>query len=276
MKKLCLIGILLLCALTLSAQQIEDVLYLKNGTILRGLIIEQIPGKTLTIELENGEQHVLSFTEIERLARERKQPPEKKQPYPVMPKEVQQLNLLYHNKDGMDRFKEEIGKLDLKQREYLFTRMKKNPKLAVLNLLPWGIGSYVVGDPGMGVLLTFNSIFFTSYGFFGSLFSVINLTQDYEATGGNEKVGNALLISSLSTFGLSWIIYISGIIKASRFAKRFNRNLADTLNISLSQAKQEEKIAFRFDPVIHYLPKTRKLSSEVGKFSFGARFNLSF
>lgn len=36
-------------AFTMNAQQYQDVVYLKNGSVIRGLITEQIPNKSLKI-----------------------------------------------------------------------------------------------------------------------------------------------------------------------------------------------------------------------------------
>ena len=54
----------------LWAQKIEDVIYLKNGEIVRGTIIEQIPGESLKIQTSDGS--VLDFTiyEIAEIGRE--------------------------------------------------------------------------------------------------------------------------------------------------------------------------------------------------------------
>ncbi len=45
----------------LSAQQMIDVVYLKNGSIIRGVIVEQVPNKSLTIKTADGNVFVLQL-----------------------------------------------------------------------------------------------------------------------------------------------------------------------------------------------------------------------
>lgn len=66
-----LAGMLLILPSTLLAQQpLEDVVYLKNGSIIRGQIMEQIPGEPIRIELLGGTELVYSTEEIERITKE--------------------------------------------------------------------------------------------------------------------------------------------------------------------------------------------------------------
>ena len=52
------------------AHQIEDVVYLKNGEIVRGTIIEQIPGESLEIQTQDGSVSVYSMDEITKIVKE--------------------------------------------------------------------------------------------------------------------------------------------------------------------------------------------------------------
>ncbi len=51
-------------------KQLEDVVYLKDGSIIRGTIIEQVPGESLKIETTGGNVFVFSMKKIERIAKE--------------------------------------------------------------------------------------------------------------------------------------------------------------------------------------------------------------
>ena len=66
--------ILLLTALVthspLFAQKIEDVIYLKNGEIVRGTIVEQNPGESLKIQTADGSVFVYTIYEIAEIGRE--------------------------------------------------------------------------------------------------------------------------------------------------------------------------------------------------------------
>jgi hypothetical protein len=53
------------------AQEQIDVVYLKNGSKIRGTIIEQVPNKQLTIAMRDGSEFVYTFDEIEIIRKER-------------------------------------------------------------------------------------------------------------------------------------------------------------------------------------------------------------
>ena len=74
MKKISLISlVLLIFVVGLNAQsyEYEDVVYLKNGGIIRGMIIEQIPNKTIKIETFGKNVFVYQFDEIEKITKEK-------------------------------------------------------------------------------------------------------------------------------------------------------------------------------------------------------------
>jgi hypothetical protein len=48
----------------------EDVVYLKNGSVIRGMIIEQVPGKTVKIQTADRSIFVYQMEEIEKMTRE--------------------------------------------------------------------------------------------------------------------------------------------------------------------------------------------------------------
>jgi TM2 domain-containing membrane protein YozV len=70
MKKIFTTLFFLLCCLFVSAQDLQDVVYLKNGSVLRGTIIEQVPNQSLKIQLSDGSIFVYQFSEIDKIAKE--------------------------------------------------------------------------------------------------------------------------------------------------------------------------------------------------------------
>jgi sRNA-binding regulator protein Hfq len=46
------------------------VVYLKNGSIIKGQIIEQIPGSTIKLQTKDGSVFVYKVDEIEKMTRE--------------------------------------------------------------------------------------------------------------------------------------------------------------------------------------------------------------
>jgi len=53
-----------------SAQQLEDVVYLKDGSVIRGTIVEQRPGESVLIRTHDGNQFRYRMEQIEKLAKE--------------------------------------------------------------------------------------------------------------------------------------------------------------------------------------------------------------
>ena len=71
MRKALLIVCAVVCSVFyVSAQQYEDVVYLKNGSIVRGVILEQVPGTSLKIQTVGGSQFVYSIADVEKIAKE--------------------------------------------------------------------------------------------------------------------------------------------------------------------------------------------------------------
>jgi hypothetical protein len=52
------------------AQQYEDVVYLKNGSIIHGIIVEQIPGESIKIKTNDGNTFVFKMDEVQKMIKE--------------------------------------------------------------------------------------------------------------------------------------------------------------------------------------------------------------
>ncbi len=61
---------LLVCNLSYGQNNTEDVVYLKNGSILRGIIIEQVPDQIIKIQLKDRSVFALKYEEIEKIVKE--------------------------------------------------------------------------------------------------------------------------------------------------------------------------------------------------------------
>lgn len=72
MKKLTFLFFVLLVTVFVSAQQnnLIDVVYLKNGSILKGVIIEQVPNELIKLQTADGNVFVYQTSEIERISKE--------------------------------------------------------------------------------------------------------------------------------------------------------------------------------------------------------------
>ena len=63
-------AVVFVVATQVSAEQTEDVVYLDNGGIVRGRILEQIPDKSLKIKRRDGKEFKYRMHEIVRILRE--------------------------------------------------------------------------------------------------------------------------------------------------------------------------------------------------------------
>lgn len=72
MKKIALLIALMLSATGAMAQKNVETVYLKNGGIVKGDIIEQVPGQSLKIKTKDGNVFVYQMDEVERITKEEK------------------------------------------------------------------------------------------------------------------------------------------------------------------------------------------------------------
>lgn len=86
MRILKITGALLVLAfscVTAFAQNLQEVVYLKNGSVIYGTIIEQKPNESLKIKTKDGNIFVYQMTEIDRIAKEEQNEKQyEKTPYP--------------------------------------------------------------------------------------------------------------------------------------------------------------------------------------------------
>jgi hypothetical protein len=72
MKKTIILMLVLFLAggMGVVAQNYQDVVYLKNGSIIRGLIVEQVPNKSIKLETVDGNIFVYTMDEIEKMTKD--------------------------------------------------------------------------------------------------------------------------------------------------------------------------------------------------------------
>ena len=70
MKKIILFIASLLLATIVFSQETQDVVYLKNDSIIRGIIIEQVPNEQIKIKINNGSVFICKFSEIIKITKE--------------------------------------------------------------------------------------------------------------------------------------------------------------------------------------------------------------
>lgn len=69
--KLILASLLLITfsATTLCAQTMQETVYLKNGSIINGTVIEQVPGQSLKIQTKDGSIFAYQMSEVEKITK---------------------------------------------------------------------------------------------------------------------------------------------------------------------------------------------------------------
>jgi len=71
-----LIFCILFTSIAFSQQEYKEVVYLKNGSVIKGIIIEQIPDVSIKIQTKDGNIFVYKMEEIDRITKESIQPSE--------------------------------------------------------------------------------------------------------------------------------------------------------------------------------------------------------
>jgi hypothetical protein len=69
-RHLTLILLVFIAAIAFGQTNYQDVVYLKNGSIIRGIVIEQVPNKSIKIETSDRSVFVYQMDEIEKLTKE--------------------------------------------------------------------------------------------------------------------------------------------------------------------------------------------------------------
>lgn len=71
MKKILLMMLFVLGGITTGfAQNVQEVVYLKNGSVVRGVVVEQIPGQSLKIQTSDGSIFAYQMDEVIKITKE--------------------------------------------------------------------------------------------------------------------------------------------------------------------------------------------------------------
>lgn len=65
-----IVGFAMIGVFTMSAEELQEVVYLKNGSIIRGTIVEQVPNQSLKIKTTDGNIFVFKIDEVEKITKE--------------------------------------------------------------------------------------------------------------------------------------------------------------------------------------------------------------
>jgi hypothetical protein len=68
--RLLLLAAVILLSVTALVAQTKDIVYLKNGSVIKGMILEMIPEKTIKIQTADGNIFVYNMSEVEKVGKE--------------------------------------------------------------------------------------------------------------------------------------------------------------------------------------------------------------
>lgn len=72
MKRIFILALVALIsfAMPAAAQQYQEVVYLKNGSVIKGTVIEQIPGQSVKVQTQDGSIFVYKMSEVDKIVKE--------------------------------------------------------------------------------------------------------------------------------------------------------------------------------------------------------------
>ncbi len=74
MRKTVLLLVMLIVGVTTSvAQDMQEIVYLKNGSAIKGIVIEQIPDKSLKLKTSDGSVFVFQMEEVDKIVKKTKE-----------------------------------------------------------------------------------------------------------------------------------------------------------------------------------------------------------
>jgi hypothetical protein len=78
--RLILLAAVIILSVTALIAQTKDIVYLKNGSVIKGSILEMIPDKTIKIQTADGNIFVYNMSEIEKIGKEAAAPASEPKP----------------------------------------------------------------------------------------------------------------------------------------------------------------------------------------------------
>jgi len=207
----------ILCSIVVC-QEVIDVVYLKNGDIVKGIIIENVPNNYIRIELEGGSILTYQYTEIEKFARELRTKGT------VQPKHTEQNIIIQQQQQQVHpptNNPTQPSYITDAQKLMMYESQKKSPTTAVLlSCLLSSAGHAYAGNWGRGLLFT--------AGRFACMYIAITLGieektydfkfhEDYTVTETNE-------VYTLGMIG-TLVLAIWEMVDASNEVKKYNEKL---------------------------------------------------
>jgi hypothetical protein len=204
-----------------KAQERIDVVYLKNGDIIKGLIIENVPGDYIRIELSGGSILTYKYVAIQKFTKEKKGEKTKENNVPpqtniIMQQQQQQQSS--QNEGSSSSVKN--NKLTDAQRKIMYENQKKNPATArALSFLISSAGHAYAENWGRGLLFLLGRTAFLGVAIAGA-------EEQYSINHSNSERGNAQVTLGVIGF-LGFAIW--EIIDAGNEVEDYNERLYNSI-----------------------------------------------
>ena len=72
MKKILMLAVMLIASISTFSQSFRELVYLKNGSVIKGDVVELLPDSLVKIEVADGSVYAYEYKDIEKIIRERK------------------------------------------------------------------------------------------------------------------------------------------------------------------------------------------------------------
>lgn len=179
MKKLFILLIAALACMSLSAQTLKECVYLKNGSVIKGIIIEQVPNVSLKIQTADGSIFVYEMDQVEKITKEAVSVGFSSPAVSLLPKDLGNMHAEYKSHkmlimDGDNIIKSMSYKSDrFEMREYMgetaFRRYESGRAMEISGIVLTSVGalSSILGIaflPNRNWEVMFSGVFLTSIG----------------------------------------------------------------------------------------------------------------
>lgn len=256
MKKIItLIVFTLITTFMIAQNNYQDVVYLKNGSIIRGVIIEQVPNASIKIETSDRSIFVYQMDEIEKITKEEKAIVKKT----VDPAPAQEGEGLQSGYRGITEFGYQFGLGD-----YGMDRLK-------INIINGGqISPYFFIGGGTGIRYYFDNDYFGDDYFDDAV--LIPVFVHARANILDKKISPYFALSLGYTFNASYDFEGVGLLVSPSTGVTFNVSERVALNVGVSYEMQSMEFYQYYDYGYGYGSDNYRENSGALSIDFGLSF----
>ena len=220
----------------------QDVVYLKNGSVIKGIIIEQNIDVNLKLKTSDGNIFVFDMKDIEKIS-----------------------------KEGVGQNKKDIAaKSNVNEPDLINTTAKsyREPALSTtLSFLIPGLGQFYNGQTGKGI----GCLLFYLGSYSIMLTSIININKDHSYINSSNKIDKDTwaIIAVVANFS-GICCWVASMVDANHSSKAINKQLG------LTSIKLGERTNLSFNPDFKLVNNYSSINSSSISPTYGLNIRLSF